>query len=162
MDSTLSILGSLASIGGAIWAFVEARKSTNAATKAEALRNEIVQRRKLLEVSQVYVETRRILGLVSAAGPSSTPQLLRAINCAQIPTEIEQYGRSLMEFSSNCSDVFGNEAKSLCESLRADIEALAEAATPDEKKMHGKSAYYKIERFIPVAKQYADDRRELK
>jgi hypothetical protein len=59
MDSTLSILGSIASIAGAIWAFREALKSANAATKAELLRDEIVHRRKLLEVSQVYADTKR-------------------------------------------------------------------------------------------------------
>lgn len=160
MDSPLSILGSLTSIGGALWALLEARKSANAATKAEAIRDEILHRRKLLEVFQVYVETKRILTIVSDVGPSSNTKLLRGLNSAKIAKDIEEYSRSLLEFNNNYSDSFNNKARLLCESLRVDIEALAEAVTPEEKKKHGKSAYYKIEQFIPVAKQYADDRRE--
>jgi len=160
MDSTLSILGSIASIAGALWAFHEALKSTNAATKAELLRDEIVHRRKLLEVAQVYADTKRVLTVVSEVGPSSDPKRLRGVNSAKIAKEIEEYARSLQEQSGHFSDFFGNAARSLCENLRSDIEALADAVTPESKKEHGKSAYYKIEAFLSIAKQHADDRRE--
>jgi hypothetical protein len=160
MDSTLSILGSIASIAGAVWALREARKSADAATKAESLRDEIVHRRKMLEVSQVYADTKRILTIVSDIGPSSNPKRLRGINSAKIAREIEEYARLLLEQSSHFSDNFGNKARALGEDLRPDIEALAEAVTPEDKKEHGKSAYRKIEGFILIAKQHADDRRE--
>jgi len=160
MDSTLSILGSIASIAGAVWAFREAQKSADAATKAESLRDEIVHRRKLLEVSQVYADTKRILTIVSDVGPSSEPKRLRGVSSAKIAKEIEEYTRSLLEQSSHFADIFGNEARSLCESLKTDIEALAEAVTPEDKKESGKSAYYKIQAFMPITKQHADDRRE--
>lgn len=160
MDSTLSILGSIASIAGAVWAFREAQKSAHAATKAESLRDEIVHRRQLLEVSQVYTDTKRILIIVSDVGPSSNPKRLRGVNTAKIAREIEEYTRSLLEQSSHFADIFGNEARSLCESIGPDIEALAEAVTPEDKKEHGKNAYYKIQAFMPIAKQHADGRRE--
>ncbi|GAO36361.1 hypothetical protein SCT_1767 [Sulfuricella sp. T08] len=114
----------------------------------------------MLEVSQVYADTKRILAVASEVGPSSNAKLLRGVNCAKIAREIEEYARSLLEQSSNFTDIFGNEARSLCDDLRSDIEALAEAVTPEDMKAHGKSIYYKIQAFMPIAKQHADDRRE--
>jgi hypothetical protein len=61
MESLLSIAGSVASIGAAIWAFIEARKAADSATKAELVRNELIDRRKLVEVSKIYAQTDRIL-----------------------------------------------------------------------------------------------------
>lgn len=160
MDSPLSILGSLASIGGAIWALFEAKKSARAASKAESLRDEIVHRRRLTEASQVYADTKRALATASDVGPSSNPGLLRGVSGAKIAKQIEEYARSLYEQSGHFSDLFGNHARTLCEDLKADIEALAEAKTPEEKKMHGKNIYYKIQSFMPLAKKLADDWRE--
>ena len=61
MDSWMSIAGSVASIGGAIWAFLEARKSAESATKAENIRNELIDRRGMVEVSKVHTKTIEIL-----------------------------------------------------------------------------------------------------
>src|SRR4030095_8184848 len=105
MDSTLSILGSVASIASAVWAYREARRSALSATKAESLLDEIVHRRKLLEVSQVYAESKRILSIVSDVGPSAEPKRLRGINAAKIAREIEEYARSLQEQSNHFADI---------------------------------------------------------
>ena len=160
MDSTLSILGSVASLASAAWACWEAKQSARSATQAQQLRDEIVNRRKMLEVSQVYTDTKRILIVVSKVGPSSNPKLLKGINGAEIAKEIEEYARSLLDQSSHFTVFFENKAQLLCEDLREDIEALAEAKTPEEKKTSGKNIYYKIQSFMPIAKALADEKRE--
>lgn len=58
-DSWLSILGSVASIGAAIWAYIEAKSASRHASKAEAIRDELIQRRSRVEVSQVHAKPRR-------------------------------------------------------------------------------------------------------
>jgi hypothetical protein len=160
MDSPLSILGSLASIGAAVWAFVEARKAARAASAAETMRDEIVDRRRLIEVSQVHADTKRVLVAVSDVGPSTNSKLLRGVDAAKIARQVEEYTRSLSEQSAHFSDFFGNEARALCERLRPDIEKLAEATTPEEKKAAGKSIYYAISAFVSIAKDVADGKRE--
>jgi len=100
----ISVIGSIASIGGAIWAFVEARKSSRAATKAEKVRDEIISRRKLIEVSQVHAETARILKIVSTVGPACNPSLLRGVNCGSIAKDVEEYSRYINEHSSHFND----------------------------------------------------------
>ncbi|WP_156000795.1 hypothetical protein [Thioalkalivibrio sp. ALJT] len=156
----ISVIGSIASIGGAIWAFVEARKSSTAATKAENVRDEIVGRRKLIEVSQVHAETARILKVVSTVGPACNPSLLRGVNCGSIAKEVEEYSRYINEHSSHFNEFFKNKAKELSLDLHTDIEALSAAKSFDEKKAAGKSIYYKIDSFMPFVKEPSDERKE--
>lgn len=156
----VSVIGSIASIAGAVWAFVEARKSSRAATKAEKVKDEIVSRRKLIEVSQVHVETKRILSRVSTVGPACNPSLLRGITGSSIAKDVEEYSRYLNEHSSHFDDFFHNKAKELCQNLRPDIEALSEAESGDDIKSFGTSIYYKINGFMPLAKKLSDERKE--
>ena len=160
IDTWISVIGSIASIGGAIWAFVEARKSSRAAIKAEKVRDEIVSRRTLIEVSQVHAETTRVLKIVSKVGPACNPSLLRGVNCGSIAKDVEEYSRYINEHSSLFNDFFENKAKELCQGLHPDIEALSEAKSFEEKKVAGKSIYYKIDGFMPFVKELSDERRE--
>lgn len=157
----IAVIGSIASIGGAVWAFVEARKSSKAATKAERVRDEIVSRRKLIEVSQVHAETARILKIVSTVGPACNPSLLRGVNCGSIAKDVEEYSRYINEHSSHFNDFFENKAKELCSDLHPNIEALSEAKSFDDKKAAGKSIYYKIDSFMPFVKELSDERKEI-
>ena len=156
----LSVAGSIASVGAAIWAFVEARKAARAASLAEKVRDQMIERREIVEVSEVYVETTRILKTISAVGPSCNQALLRGINSASIAREVEEYSRFLNEQSSHFSDLFENRAKELCSDIREDIEALAEAKIFEDKKAAGKRIYYKINSFLPIVKALSDEKKE--
>ena len=54
MDSFLSITGSIASVGGAIWAYIQAKSAANSASQAEKIRDELIERREIVEVSSVH------------------------------------------------------------------------------------------------------------
>jgi hypothetical protein len=160
MESLLSIAGSVASIGAAIWAFIEARKAADSATKAELVRNELIDRRKLVEVSKIYAQTDRILMVVSKIGPSCNPKTLKGVDCAGIAKEVEEYSRHLNAQSAHFSEFLENKAKDLCNELNKDIEELSEASSPESKKEVGKRIYYKINSFMPFVKELADERQE--
>ncbi len=156
----LSILGSIASIGAAIWAFYEAKQAAKSATKAETVRDEMINRRKMVEVTLVHSETSRILKVVSKVGPSCNSTLLKGVNCADIAKEVEEYSRFINEQSSHFTMFFENKAKELCDVLKEDIELLAEAKSYDNKKSAGRSIYYKIYNFMPTVKQLSDEKKE--
>lgn len=160
MESWLSILGSLASIGGAIWAYFQARRSRTFAEQAKAIRDELVERRKVIEVSKVHAETTRILRLVSNVGPTCTPTSLKTVKCSEIAKEVEEYTRLLNEQGTHFTYMLDNQARKLCEDLKPDIEALAEANDFDSKKSAGKSIYYKIDDFMPLVKAVMDEKKE--
>lgn len=160
VETWISIIGSIVSIGGAIWAFIEAGKASSSASQAKQVRDEIVSRRKLVEVSRVHAETSRILNVVSKVGPACNQSLLRGVNCGSIAQDVEEYSRYINEHSSHFTDFFENKAKELCEELRPDIEALSEAKSFEDKKAAGRSIYYKINSFMPFVKDLSDERKE--
>lgn len=156
MEAFLSIVGSIASIFGAIWALMEAKKAARSAGAAELARQDVVDRRNLAEVAQVHAEIKRILNLVARVGPTSTAQLMKGVSCADIARDVEAFVAMLLERRSHFSDIYGDRAAELRNDLRSDIEGLAEAKTFDDKKRFGKSIYYKIENFTPVVKELSD------
>lgn len=159
-ETIVSVVGSIASIGGAIWAFVEADKAAKSVTKAESVRDEIINRRELIEVSKVHSETTRILKVASRVGPSSDLRRLTGFNAPEIASEIEEYVRFLSEHSSHFSELFENTARDLCDSLRDDISVLADARDPQSIKDIGKVIYNKIHGFLPTVKMISDLKRE--
>ncbi|MFZ5517975.1 MAG: hypothetical protein ACOY90_15120 [Candidatus Zhuqueibacterota bacterium] len=139
---------------------MEARKASTSATKAEILHDELVHRRKMVEVSVVHSETKRVLSVISTVGPSCNAKLLRGVDCSNIAKEVETYTSFILEQSGHFNDFFENKAKELCEDLKADIERLSEAITFEDKKNYGKSIYYKIQNFMPAVKELSDEKRE--
>lgn len=57
MEDFISWVGSLASIGGATWAWVQAKSARNSAATAQHARNELIGSRRLAEHSLVHAET---------------------------------------------------------------------------------------------------------
>jgi len=160
MEAFISIVGSIASIFGAIWALKEAKKAASSATAADRARREVVERRDLAEVAQIHGEIKRILNLVARVGPTSTSQQMKGVNCADIAREVETFVAMLLERRSHFSDFYGDRATELRNDLRTDIEGLAEAKTFEEKKRFGKNIYYRIENFTPVVKELSDAKQE--
>ena len=160
MDSLLSVAGSITSIVAAIWSFNEAKKSANSATKAENVKNELIDRRRLVEVSKVLAQTERILGVVSKIGPSCHPKRIASIDCSLIAKEVEEYSRFLNSQQDHFFNDFDNKANLLCQDLIKDIEELSEAVGGECKKIIGSRIYYKINEFMPFVKKLTDGRQE--
>lgn len=160
IEAVLSVLGSIASIGAAIWACVEARRSLNAAQQAERVRLEMIDRHKLVEVSQLLAETRRVMQSVSRVGPACTERKLKGVDCSEIARDVEQYSRLLGEQEIHFITDFQNRARRLRADLVPDIQALADAKLFDHKKSAGMRLYEKIDNFLPLVKKLLDKKRE--
>lgn len=159
-EAWVSIIGSIASIGGAFWAFIEARKSSQSASKAEEIKNTIKERRKLIEINQIHNETTKILNKVSSIGPACDTKLLRGVNGASIAIEVGEYTRHLNEHISDLNEPLKTQIVELCENLRSDIETLSEAITAEEIKSIGKTIYYKIYSILPSIKNESNQSKE--
>lgn len=160
MESLVSIIGSIASIGAAIWAWYEASDSKKSANKARTIKNELIDHRELAELANVHNETHRILKIVSKVGPSCTPSGIRGVKGAEIAKEVEEYSRFINEHGSHFHNFFDNQARELCEGLRPLIEHLAAAKSFDEKRSAGTQIYDLINTFLPEAKNSADRKKE--
>jgi len=156
----LAAIGAIASIGAAIWAFLEAKKASESASKAETVRNEIIERRNLAELSNVHLETTRILKIVGRIGPASNPDQLAGIDPTEIASEVDEFTRHLNEHQAHFSDFFANRARELCDDLQDDISELAEQYEGAAIKQIGRRIYTKIHSFVPVVKALTDEKRE--
>lgn len=160
IEATLSVLGSIASIGAAIWAFIEAKNARRAADKAETVRGELIDRRKLVEVSQLLTETRRVMQSVSRVGPACTEKKIKGVDCSEIAREVEEYCRLLGDMESHFVVDFRSQAQKLRADLIADIRELADAVGFEQKKAAGMRIYGKIDGFSPSVKELLDEKRE--
>lgn len=158
--TALTIIGSIASILGAVWSLIEASKSRRAAKAAEKARDDLIDRRKIAEVALVHSETKRILNVASRVGPFCTPELVRGIDCAEIAREVSQYITLVSEQSEHFAEFFENKGADLCRDLKPEVEALSVAHDFDEKKKRGTNIYYRIQSFLPISKNLSDEIRE--
>jgi hypothetical protein len=153
MDSTISIIGSVASIGSAIWAFIEAKKAKNAASEIKKYRSEIETRIESSSLQRIYEEIKRILYKVSSFGPSSNATSVRGKNAQDVAKEVEEFARILLESSVHFRDFYSKEAIRIsCKSLPNLIKGLAEADSFNDKKKHGSEIYQIIESLLPIIK----------
>ena len=161
MDA-LTILGSIASIGGAIWAWRKASLASKSASLAEQMKNEILERRLTIELTKIHTKTSHILKLVGKIGPSATNKTLKGVDCQIIALELQDF----MVFIKEHSNLFldnneHNTAHLLCETLQPYIEELAYANTFEKKKEVGKQVFYTINNFLPQVKRLIDKKQNL-
>lgn len=159
-DNGLSVVGSIASIGAAIWAFVEARKAMAAASKAETIKNEMIDRRQLVEASKIHSETERVISKVSQIGPASRVEVLSGINIDDILNEVQSFSTFIIAQSEQYDDNFKRTVKKLNKDLQTDIDKLSQSTLEYEYKQIGTKIFSALQGFLPTAKSLADGRRE--
>lgn len=159
-DQWLSVLGSIVSIGAAIWAFIEARKSMAAASKAETIKNEMIDRRQLVEASKIHSETERVILKVSQIGPASRIEVLSGININDILNEVQNFSTFIIAQSEQYDDKFKKTAKKLNKDLQTNIDELSQSNLKEDYKRIGTIIFNALQGFLPTTKSLADGRRE--
>jgi len=156
----IGLIGSVASIGAAIWAFIEARKASGSASAAEKIRLELINRRKLVEASQFYREANRAISSLTAVGPTSSASSVRGIDCSRISTQALEFITFLNTHREELPSLLKTKVGALVVNTKKDLATLAEAKTFDEKKSAGSAIYYQIAAIMPDIKALADEKKE--
>ncbi len=73
----------------------------------------MIDRREIIEVSQVHTETKKILRVVYRIGGASNLNMLTGIDCFDIAKQIEEYALFINEHRSHYNEFFQNTAKAL-------------------------------------------------
>ncbi|MBA3769510.1 MAG: hypothetical protein H0X08_03260 [Blastocatellia bacterium] len=150
----------MASIGAAIWAFVEARKAGKFASTVERIKDELVSRRNLVEVSQVYREANRAIAALTAVGPSCTSSSVRGLNCSLIAAQVLEFVTFLNTHRAGLPEALRPKVNLLVLETKKEVSLLAEAKTFEAKKSAGTAIYYKIASLMPEIKVLADEKNE--
>jgi hypothetical protein len=128
MNDWIAITGSIFSIGGALYALYQAHQSKKYSIEAQNVRDELIDRRKLSEISRIHSETHNILKSVSRIGSTSTESSVKSVKCIDIAKDVEEYSKLINEQSLNSgnSKLFDKEVKKLCKLLDNKVKCLSE------------------------------------
>lgn len=158
----ITIIGTFFSIIGAIIAIVQAHRAKKSANEANAIRQEFVQRRQMLEVSYLHRETNRIYQLVTQIGPRCSINSIKGKDLNFIAEEIEKYSHILNEHKESLPDLFKNYSNDPCSELNQYVEELSIVNTKDinQIKKIGKDILKIIQYVLPKIKSISDKKRE--
>lgn len=96
----LTIIGSIASIAGAVFAFREALKAKSAAQQAKEIRNNIANEQKKIFISKILTETKKVMGVSIKMTTSATPtKKIRGLNYQSSIEQLREYIDILKENS---------------------------------------------------------------
>lgn len=154
------IIGTVASIGGAIISISQARKAAKSATEVELFKTQVSNQKKMLEVVEVFQRTERITEDILVIGPAATLNSIRGLDCSPIAKRLEDYLRFLQVNTSHYDDNVGNRAKELCNFLEGAIPKLSDSKTNQEKLDNGRVIYREIQSFRQKAKEISDLNKE--
>lgn len=156
-ESTLSIVGSIASIVSVIGAVIAALKSRKWAKESQNIRDQLIVRRNLSEVAVLRSESKRVLNIVAEIGPASNPRKLRGMNGSVIASEVQKLIAVLLESRSALPESVRTATDSLSNNIRKYIEQLAQSTQPIDLKTHGTKIFYLLQSYVPLLKETIDE-----
>ena len=156
IETIASILASLVSVGAGVWSLFEARRSAKSASKAESVKEELIDRKHLVEMSNLHKETERILSKLSAIGPSARVATLQSVDLDVLFAEIIVYSDLIASFDLRLDEAAKEHARLLNADPHKYMTELSDTVTSDSYKQSGTALYLSVQNFLPIAKNIAD------
>jgi len=149
----LYVIGAVASIGCAIWAFFEAKSARKAAKGIQKYHTAIEKRIEATAINKIHDQTKLLLQKVSCVGYSSTEVSIKGLNQQDIAREVEEYARLLREHMNHFNDAKTKQKIcKLCNELPTHIKGLAAATTFLDTKRYGSEIYRLIDSILPFTR----------
>lgn len=155
----LSIVGSIASIGGAIWAWREAVKSSNFASKAEQIKTQMINQRKTSELSELKPLVSEALECVKRYSTTMTSSLIGAdtSNKENEAAKVQSLLNKIVEFSDYFTDGFATD---FFDASHASLQSFLNASTPNDSKKFGMELHRQIVDFSSILRKALTDKKE--
>ena len=144
----VEVLAVSASLLGAIFSIL-------AALKARKYKNEIINRRKMLESHDLMRETKKIMRELSAIGLASNLHRVQGIDSQQVVFRVKEYAELVAENSDKASDLLP-----LSKHLIGEAMSLSDAASPQDIKDIAQAIYLEIHDKVPSIKKLSDSSME--
>jgi len=155
----LSIVGSIASIGGALWAWKEAKNSSNSATKAEQIKSQIINQRKTSELSELKP---LVTDAMESVKKYSTQMMSSFIGMDKTTKEVEAQKvqtllNKIVEFGEYFPDGFADD---FFNTAHSSLQSFLSATEPENEKKHGMDLHKQIVDFSSVLRKNLTDKKE--
>src|SRR5215203_3415156 len=99
----ITIMGTIASLGGAAISFGQAREARAAASEAARMRSQIVNQRKTSDLAGLKVHCERTIKIMEKYGPGASASSLKGVNRASDAAEVQ----TLILEANQLRDAFG-------------------------------------------------------
>lgn len=157
----LSIVGSIASIGGALWAWNEAKKSSRSASEAQQIKTQLINQRKTAELSEIkpllssaldavkHYNTKSVTTL-AGLGEQSTSKELEA-------EKIQSLLNKVVEFSYYFVEGFGQQ---FYDDSNKSLQAFLSSTQAIDTKRYGCDLHRQLLTFSTVLRKNLTEKKE--
>lgn len=155
----LSIAGSIASIGGAIWAWREAVRSSNSATRAEQIKTQMINQRKTSELSELKPLVLEATNCVKRYSTQMVSSFVGAnfLSKEDEAAKIQTLLNKIVEFSDYFSEDFANQ---FFETSHSSLQSFLGASTPEDTKKYGMDLHKQMVDFSSVLRKQLTEKKE--
>lgn len=160
MDSTLTIVGTIASIVGAWISWNQASKAKDAAQEVKRVRTQLIDQRKTSELSKIQASCRKALDSMVKYGPASTPTGLAGNSTAKDSFDVQEFILLIKEHSTHFGNKTPNEADEFCNILMPLLESFANSSAIEDQMKYGKQLVANLSSISATIKKRLDSKCE--
>lgn len=155
----LSIVGSIASIIGAIWAWREAIRSSNSASKAEQIKIQMINQRKTSELSELKTLVSEALESIKRYSTTMTSSLIGAdtTNKENEAAKVQSLLNKIVEFDEYFSNGFASD---FFDKSHSSLQSFLSAETPADLKKFGMELHRQIVDFSSILRKTLTEKKE--
>ena len=158
--SILTVIGTVASIIGA-WVSVKyASKASDAAKEAKRIKSQLIDQRKVSELTKLQVSCKRAQNSMAKYGPASTQAGLAGNSTANDSRDVQDFILLLKENRSHFGNKTPNEADDFCSVLTPLLDSFAQSSAPNDQRDNGKQIVIHLSSFAAAIKTRLDSKRE--
>lgn len=157
--TVFTIIGTVATIAGAVISYWQARVSQTAAKDARKIRAELIDHRKASELAQIQTVCRKAQKSMEKYGPSSTPSSLAGVSPEKDAQDVQEFILLLMENRAHFENSDSNDADEFCDKTNRLLDKFVQSQGIDMKKV-GSQILLSIGSIASVIKKLVDAKRE--
>ena len=161
----ITIIGVIASVGGAGISVWQATRARSAANEAKRIRSQLIDQRKTSELSQVQTICKMALRAMEKYGPASTPSSSTPPSFAGVLPESDATAvqNALFLLREN-RDLFGsrapNEADEFCDVITPLLDSFSSSNDWEGRRQNGKQIATHLSTFLSVVKRTLERKQE--
>ena len=155
----LSAIGSIVSIGGAIWAWRESVKSAQSASQAEKIKDQMINQRKTSELSELKPLVTDALESVKRYSTTMVSNLIGAnVSSKEVEAaKIQSLVNKIVEFNDYFPEGF---AQDFFETSDGSLQSFLGSNTPKDSKKYGMELHKQMVDFSSILRKKLTDSKE--
>lgn len=159
MIDAISVIGSIASILGAIWAWKEAKKSKTSAELAQRIKDQLIGHRKTSELAELQALLSTAQKKFTKYG-ASNPKALAGIDHHADSESLLSFMHTLKSYNEYFEGEHENVADKFYDDIEKTLQLFRTSSSINNITEHGNSILNKLANFSPILKREFTSKKE--